>query len=329
MPYCKMFESGLVINPSGTVRPCCHFRNDEDGYKYYDEGWYEHHRELGEIMSNSDEFIPECIECQYMVERNETPMLEDYNSMYKNQEGLVHVELKINNTCNLSCVMCDSWSSSKWHQTIKANPQAPDYIQRVYGGPPNQKWHKDIDSFVPYLLFCKNLKFTGGEPFLIPQVQKIINYCVQQGLAEGINLEFITNGTQDLVQHIDTFREFNRVSVQYSVDAIGDRFNFIRQGADWDDVESKILNFKSMIKNTDISINISAAVQALNINHLDDLQAWCDTHKISLDAKNFVSDPEFMSPEALHDPELRNKLVTVLKELDKIHGTNHEEFLDE
>jgi MoaA/NifB/PqqE/SkfB family radical SAM enzyme len=324
-----MFESGLVVNPSGTVRPCCHFRNDENGYKYWEDGWQEHHRELGEIMANSDDFIPGCWECQHMVELGEEPMLEYYNNKYKDHKGLIHIELKINNTCNLSCVMCDAWNSSKWYQLVKENPQMPESLKQIYGPPPNQKWHKDIDEFIPYLYFCKVLKFTGGEPFLIPQVKKLIDYCIESELASVMDLEFITNGTQDLTPYIEKFKKFKSVDIQYSIDAIGERFNYIRQGAQWSDVENKILDFQKKTKGTNIHIMLAAAIQALNVNHLDELRDWAKQHGLYVDDQNYVSDPIFMSPEALHDPDLRKRLIFALENLDKIHGTDYRKFLDE
>lgn len=328
MPYCKMFESGLVVNPGGTVRPCCHFINSENSFKYYEDGWYEHHEHLGEIMSSSDDFIPECRECKNMVDRGASPMLNIYNEKYKNTNGIVHVELKINNTCNLSCVMCDSWSSSTWDKIVKANPQLPNDLKEIYGNPPQHKWHKDIHAFTKYLNKCKVLKFTGGEPFLIPQTFKIIDYCIESDLAKDIQLEFITNGTQDLVPYIEKFKHFKKTSIQYSIDAIGKRFEYIRQGAIWNDVESKILNFQKKIKNIKIDLGITVAVQVLNFRNLHELKLWASKHNLKICTDNYVSDPEYMHPNALNDKKLKEELIYTLQQLDKIYGTNYKEFLD-
>lgn len=328
MPYCKMFESGLVVNPGGTVRPCCHFINSEDTFKYYEDGWYEHHQQLGEIMASGEDFIPECRECKHMADLGIDPMLNVYNEKYQNDDGLVHVELKINNTCNLSCVMCDSWSSSTWDKIVKANPQLPDSMKKIYGTSPKQKWHKDIEALTKYLDKCKVLKFTGGEPFLIPQTFKIIDYCIQSGLSKNITLEFITNGTQDLVQYIDKFKKFKQTSIQYSIDAVGKRFEYIRQGAKWNDVESKVLDFQKQIKHTNIHLGLVVAVQVLNYRNLPELKSWADKHNLEMNTKNYVTDPEYMHPHALQDEKLTEKLIYTLQHLDKIHGTNYKEFLD-
>jgi len=323
-----MFESGLVVNPGGTVRPCCHFINSEDSFKYYEDGWYEHHLHLGEIMASSEEFITECRECKHMEDLGIDPMLNVYNEKYQNEDGLVHVELKINNTCNLSCVMCDAWSSSTWDKIVKANPQLPDDMKKIYGTTPQHKWHKDIQALTTYLDNCKVLKFTGGEPFLIPQTFKIIDYCIESGRCEDITLEFITNGTQDLEPYIEKFKKFKSTSIQYSIDAVGKRFEYIRQGAVWNDVENKILSFQNKTKYTNIVLGLVVAVQVLNFRHLNELKSWCNKNQLNMNTSNYVTDPEYMHPRALEDDTLKTKLISTLKELDKIHGTDYREFIN-
>lgn len=327
MPYCAMFEHGCVIGPSGSVRPCCHFVSDET-YKYYDEGWLEYHKQLGEKMKSSDEFIPECFECKDCIDRNKPPFMDTYNEQYAGSEGIVHWDLKINNTCNLSCKMCDSWSSSTWDKIIKNNPDLPEGMKSMYGTTPPQKWHRNISEIFDYLYFCKRLKFTGGEPFLIPQVDKIINFVVDKEISKNITLEITTNGTQDMTNYVETFSKFHKVSLNISIDAIGKRFEYIRQGANWSEVESNILKIKELTKNIDVRININCTTQILNKDHVHEVEQWANKHKLYFNGKSRVWDPECFSPYALEDKDTKAELLEVLENLDNIHGTDYKEFLD-
>ena len=39
----------------------------------------------------------------------------------------------------------------------------------------------------------RHLKFTGGEPLMVPSVKKLIDYCVDNDFAKNIDLIIITN----------------------------------------------------------------------------------------------------------------------------------------
>jgi len=327
VPYCVMFDHSCVINPGGAVRPCCHYEQEET-WKYYEDGWYEKHQELGKLMASTDTYIDECRECQSRIDRGQQPFNELYNSKFSNSQGIVHWDLKLNNTCNLTCKMCDSWNSSSWEGLLNKNPQISDSLREIYQQNISQRWHKDISSIFPYLFFAKQLKFTGGEPFMIPQVWKIIDYVIQEDISPALTLSFTTNGTFDMLDKWDLYKHFKHVTFNISVDAVGERYEYIRQGSSWSNVEKNIKAIAKKSKGTNVTLNLDTVRMCLNKDNLNEITDFANSigiqHKVDVDCV----DPDIYSPNALENQTLKTKLVSTLKELDKIHGTDYRKFIN-
>ena len=217
MPECLMFEHGLTLGPSGAVRPCCAFEVSGENL-FINDDWKKRHLEWAQ--QSKTKWLSGCEECRLAEKQNGHSLRTFANQALKNKYGIVYWDLKINNTCNLACRMCDSWNSSTWERIVKQNPD----IDKVYHGQKKDSWHKDIDQLLPLLLDAKIVKFTGGEPFLIPQVKKVIDYLIDTETNQIIELSFTTNGTQDITDWIPKLKEFKSVNIIFSIDAIGFRF---------------------------------------------------------------------------------------------------------
>ena len=69
---------------------------------------------------------------------------------------------RLNNTCNLGCVMCDGMTSSRIRRERDRLPLAPS----VYG----ERFFKDMEVMLPHV---EHLEFYGGEPFLVKEHVRI------------------------------------------------------------------------------------------------------------------------------------------------------------
>jgi molybdenum cofactor biosynthesis enzyme MoaA len=324
--FCKMFKHGLTVGPSGAVRPCCSLEVLEKNL-YIDDDWEtRHQRWYDESKGSADGWIPECRNCQVNEELTGSSLRTYANSIITDDDqGIVYWDLKINNTCNLACRTCDSWNSSTWEKISRENPDLP----KEYTTSRNNRWHRNIDDIMPHLLDARVVKFTGGEPFLIPQVKKIIEYLIEHEVSESTELQFNTNGTVDINPWIKYFEKFKHTRIHVSVDAVGDRFNYIRAGADWNQVSVNILFLKELTKTVNLTVSLLCLPQALNVGHMHEVAEWCQDHGLNLIYNPPVNDPDFMSPQALDNPVLRKRLIENLKILDRIHGTDYRNFLDE
>ena len=76
---------------------------------------------------------------------------------------------------------------------------------------------------------------------------KILMHCVEKGYAKNIDIHYNTNGTQLPPQEIfDLWSYFKRVEVAFSIDDVGEPFEYQRHPAKWRHVNANLVKFKEM-----------------------------------------------------------------------------------
>jgi len=324
MPECKIFDHGVCVGPTGAVRPCCAFMTAGIPNMRWEENWRPRHDAWRE--ESKTKWLDQCIECKQDEEINGDSLRMYYNEELKYAEGIKYWDLKINNTCNLACRMCDPTSSSIWQQIATADTDkqlASHYHNKVTG-----KWHKEAKDFLYRMVDATHVKFTGGEPFLIPQVKKIIEGLIDMDVAGAVNLQLITNGTHNISQWNHLFAKFKRVNISISLDAIGKRYEYIRPGASWEQVSTNVLEWNAS-KGKNSNIWITALPMILNKDHLWEVEEWCSTNKLDFGAASPCINPAFLRTTAWEDPKLRVKFIQQMEILDKLHNTNWRDFINE
>lgn len=330
MPKCLMAKHGVSIHTDGRLSPCCSWR-DLPGEKYVFSNsidWTKRHRKIYEDLKS--DWLPQCKECQLGEQENSRSLRTDSQRYFNTQSsGIEYWDFKLNNSCNLSCKMCGAHSSSAWARDIKNNPELR---YTVFAGGINKPkmWKEEgglnIEDFYPELVNAKYVKFTGGEPFLIPEVKKCIEFLVDCEASHNIQLQIITNGTQDLIQWLPLFKQFKHVILSISAEATGELYEYIRQGAVWEEVAQNVTTFQKQ-KPDNVHMTMNYLPMALNIGAEKDLKAWCDDNNIAFFRATPVFQPDFMSPDAPNNPILREKLIKNLELLDSVYNTNYKNVI--
>lgn len=325
MARCLMFKHAMTIGPTGGTRPCCAFDTRDVETVTLDQDWQTRH-EAWYQQSLEGWVMPGCRQCHDQENLyNQRSMRQRYNREFQNAQGIKHWDLKINNTCNLACRMCDATSSSTWQRIVADNPESG--LAEHYKFSPKNKWWRDSVGLVDQMYDASYVKFTGGEPFLIPQVRKIVQSLIDRDIAPAVTLQFTTNGTQDMSSWMAMFAKFQRVELIVSVDAVGDRYEYIRQGASWEQVNTNIAKLvDKKLDNMDIAIH--CLPQALNTGYTHLVEEWADSMGVECEVVSALYEPDFMTPQAATDPVLRRKLIEQLEVMDRLHGTDWRDFLD-
>ena len=192
MPECAIFKHGVVIDTTSTIRPCCAWLSKPDEeLLYFDDDWQTRHAEWGK--QSETEWLDGCAECKLSEEQTGKSLRTMYNKEFENEVGIKHWDLKINNTCNFSCRMCHPGSSSKWANLIRDNKEYNWYGYEARYEEPKTRWTKKALEFTPLMLDAKIIKFTGGEPLMIPQVKKIIQRLIDEDVSSNIELNLFNN----------------------------------------------------------------------------------------------------------------------------------------
>jgi MoaA/NifB/PqqE/SkfB family radical SAM enzyme len=195
-------------------------------------------------------------------------------------EKLVYLDLRLGHTCNLKCVMCSPHDSSQWvgdHKKIYPLFQAKELKEQMRWDRKefNNFWHENPDFWKEMYAQIPNLKqvyFAGGEPLMIREHKWFLEEIIRQGYADKILIRYNTNGLLVDDKIIDLWKQFKKVKVGFSIDAIGDRNYYIRYPSDWDTIEKNLHKLDNTPDN--IQVSIATAIQILNIKHLAEFARW-------------------------------------------------------
>ena len=190
-----------------------------------------------------------------------------------------YFDLRLGNLCNLKCIMCSPHDSSSWIKDWKL--QTPQYTNEILKE--DQLWDRTMDytwyqkgSFIESMKHqvqnIKELYFAGGEPLLIPEHYNILPWLVDSGHSKDVILRYNSNGTQLSDDLLELWNHFKLVKFNLSVDAYGDKNDYIRYPSQWATITENLHKLDNTPDN--IVVNMACAVQAMNVLYLDELVDW-------------------------------------------------------
>ena len=225
---------------------------------------------------------------------------------YKDLISPIDYELQITNICNLKCIMCGEFDSSALLSENKilkiSNFNQSDYAVS----------QKEIDKILELLQnpLTKSVTFRGGEPLLIPQIKKTMLEVIKSNRSKTIDLQLVTNCTEFNQEWVDILNNFKSVWIVCSIDAIGDRYEFIRYGAKWSQITDNI-NLIKTIKNVTVTVN--AVVQNINLLGIVDLINWCEKNELYINLSR-LQEPKYLTAEVA-PKEIKIQAIEQLKEI--------------
>ena len=319
---CMLPWVSIETSPLGTTRPCCLADEeivDETGRKYdLNETNLEvvyHSKYMQDLRKQfrAGEKPETCKRCWDEEDagrdskriNSQIRLKELYKQVdwaNNDPDQLWFVDLKLGNICNLKCRICGSWSSSKWAeeemQYVKEHTNPKEHI--AYTWLKQGAWPRKTTTFwdnmrelIPNI---KYFEFTGGEPWMIQEHFDLLQYAVDTGHSQNIDIHYNTNATQDPIPHFALWKEFGRVDIAFSIDNIGQRFEYERFGADWEranTIVDVVHAHRQVMPN--ITTQLCFTINIQNIYYLDELLAWADTKKFTSIYFNMMHSPEYMN----------------------------------
>jgi len=147
----------------------------------------------------------------------------------------------------------------------------------------NAQFWQQIDSVLTDIRY---IEFTGGEPFMIDEHFDMLQGIVDRGIAHQVEIHYNTNGTQWPERGEAIWRHFKTVEIAFSIDDIGERFEYQRSNANWQEVCMNLDRFRDLKEcHKNIVLQICTTVNVFNVRYLDQVAQWIDRNKESF---NFV-----------------------------------------
>jgi MoaA/NifB/PqqE/SkfB family radical SAM enzyme len=123
-----------------------------------------------------------------------------------------------------------------------------------------------------------------------------------------------TNATQELSENTRIWNQFGRVDIAFSIDNVGDRFEYERYGAKWE-LANKIIDdvhFARRIDTPNITTQLCFTINIQNVYYLDELLAWADTKPFGSVYFNMMHSPDHMSIQRM-TPTAKELVINKLK----------------
>jgi MoaA/NifB/PqqE/SkfB family radical SAM enzyme len=211
------------------------------------------------------------------------------------------LDLKLGNICNLKCRICGSWSSSTFatEEVQQLDPSQKRYsfhydmLRRGQWPRENAQFWQQIDHLVDQIRY---IEFTGGEPFMIDQHFDLLQGIVDRGRAGQVEIHYNTNGTQWPQRGPDIWRHFRTVEVAFSIDDVGERFEYQRTNARWPDVNHNLHQFRDLrSQHPNIQLQCCSTVNVFNVMYLEELADWIDDQAFDFVYWNMLHEAQYLS----------------------------------
>lgn len=232
-------NSVFVANEEKPYRPCCWFKTYIDATDIHD-----YRRQLAELDLEKN--------CDYCIQQDRGGEYS-YRQQFNDPEEFI-ITASIDNICNLKCVTCTPNNSTQiLAERLKYDDKfAPEHIKKFVSDVVAKQTPKKV-AFIKDALSTSSFKhgrvdILGGEPLINPAVFDFIDWLAEQPYSSNLSLNITTNGTtytDKIKKYINIFRS---VSVQLSIDGIGEEFEYLRFGASFETLEKVCNSFYELTK---------------------------------------------------------------------------------
>lgn len=300
------------VNNKISISPCCWIEPKETQTIDFVNNEYLNSIRLSWLLDN---FPQECFSCQKLENANMFSRRMGANQWYEDNNlnntdiELVRIDYWTGDLCNLKCVICGPKNSSSWKQEIGI----PIVERKVT----NNKIWKTLD-----LSTIRYIHFNGGEPLLSKEHVSFLLDIPHKNL---VSLFYNTNGTiLPDSSLLNLWEQFKLVEIYFSIDDIGERFNYQRYPAKWNDVVNNLQFFKDKCP-VNCVFGVNTTLSILNNNNYENLLKWLSNNFFV----NRVNDPVEYQKQLAHGilslenvNQNKEKIKSYLDNIDMKRGTN-------
>lgn len=255
----------------------------------------------------------------YRVKGHQTTL----SNFTEEAKPIAYLDYRADNVCNLACKSCGGPYSTKLIDTdLKLGNISEDEAKKLRFV---NKENKNITEISDKISDITSIYFAGGEPLLNQQHWDILEKLKKSSKLETTTLTYSTNLTVlDFKDYsVEEYWPYSEnLTIQASIDGMGDSFEYFRTGAKWNTV---LKNFERVNKIRKNSLHITSTFHWMNLNSVFSLCKFLLENKIISDFNKFDFNfmfgpaggiehtPLFAKDELLSDIEDFKKYVITLE----------------
>jgi organic radical activating enzyme len=230
--FCSLPFTEIFLGPNGDIKTCCSSTAPLGNL---------HSNTVEEILQNetartvrkdllNNKWPIQCYQCKKQEEQGarserlseKESLLTQVIELNETTFVLNRLDLRWSNTCNLSCVYCYEYFSSKWSDIkgIKINTLNEENEESLF---------KFIEKNIKEDYISKGNILLGGEPLLQKQNSRLID------LLSGHGFYVLTNLSVPLEKNKIAEKLLREPVMNWGIsfETVGPRFEYVRRGASW------------------------------------------------------------------------------------------------
>lgn len=177
-----------------------------------------------------------------------------------------YMDIRFSNICNMKCRSCGPGCSSLWAQEVVDSCGAEHYEKYFHAIKVVNTNNSDNDFMTklkPYLKDVTEVYFAGGEIIITPEHYECLDYWVENGLTEQVELTYTTNmgslkyKDKDLLNY---WKQFPNLKIWASLDASDELAEVIRKGTDWPRILRNIEKIKEAAPHAEFQITPTISI---------------------------------------------------------------------
>jgi MoaA/NifB/PqqE/SkfB family radical SAM enzyme len=308
---------GLHINPQGSVKTCC--AGDPNMLGNLNSQTIEeilHGPVLQEVRQTLREGRPHAQYCHNCVQAERYGRSErdwhnrinpgfDANKTTDTEHHPVLIDIRWNTTCNFSCNYCNEHSSSQWASLKQLSVQSGTrpYADQV------------CDYLEQHQAHIKKVALIGGEPLLLRENERLLD-----AIPMDCQVDVITNLGVDLKHNriFEKLAQRSHVGWNISIDNTGERFEYVRYGGQWNQIER---NIKTIQDCSGHRLGIHPLYNIYNATRLSELISWAQEQAVPVHWQSLYS-PAWLDPLQL-GTKVRQLALKELQRVLSSHDLDH------
>lgn len=197
----------------------------------------------------------------------------DYLKNWQSLNGYpVMFDFEIGSTCNFECIMC----SGEYSSSIRKNREG----KTPYAAPFEDNIDLFVEQLTPFLPHLKEMRFLGGEPFLMRSHQKIWDKSLE--INPQILLSVLTNGSV-MNTRIKEMLEEGNFKVSVSIDSlVKSTYESIRVNGVFEEVMENVKYFHKLNLKRGYAMNFNLCVMRQNWIEIPDYFKYCNENGIQV-----------------------------------------------
>ena len=242
-------------------------------------------------------------------------IIDNYKKDFLNIPTSDTIKLKFGNLCNLKCLTCGPYSSSRWahergqkkeleiYRELKDEISKASYEKygKLYQESFNYEFSQDLtklnynfdDTFYnelrSLLVNIKKIIISGGEPFLNDNFYYFLQWLIDNKFSHNLSIFVYSNLTKIPKNYRKFYNKFKTFIINVSIDGVDKKDEYIRRGTKF---QEKTSNIKQLSNFFNLEFCVTTSI--LNVGYQNQIKKYCSQFNKSPSFFNILVEPFYL-----------------------------------